>query len=140
MRMVMAFVLVSTLAACARVPGAAAIRSTIQQMAAAAEAKRTGEVLEHVAADFTGNDGEFDRAALERMLRARVLAAQAIGVSIGPVAVEVDGHRATARFTMTVTDESGRWLSDRRAVLDMVTGWRNEAGVWRCNNARWESK
>lgn len=140
MRKVMTFVLISLLAACARVPDADAIRSAIEQMAAAAEAKRTAEVLEHVAADFTGNDGELDRAGLERMLRARVLAAQAIGVSIGSIAVEVDGHRATANFTMTVTDESGRWLSDRRAVLGMVTGWRQDAGVWRCINAQWESQ
>ncbi|MBO9663133.1 nuclear transport factor 2 family protein [Dokdonella sp.] len=136
----MAFVLLSTLAACARVPDAKAIRSTIQAMAAAAEARRTGEVLDHVAADFTGNGGEFDRSALERLLRARVLAAQSLGVSIGDVEVELDGSRAIARFDVTLTDGSGRWLPDRRAVLRMTTGWRREGRGWLCYNANWAQR
>lgn len=126
-------------AACARVPEADAIRAAIHAMAEAAEAKRTGAVLEHVAADFTGNDGELDRAGLERLLRARLLAGQAIGVSIGTIEVQLDGDRATARFEMSVTDDSGRWLSDRRAAFDVTTGWRREGGAWHCYNAKWSS-
>lgn len=139
MRMTMALVLVFSLVACTRVPDAEAIRSTIQMMAAAAEGKRTGEVLDHVAADFTGNDGEFDRPGLERLLRARVLAAQSVGVSIGDVEVELDGSRAIARFEVTLTDGSGRWLPDRRAVLRLTTGWRREGRDWLCYNAKWSS-
>lgn len=137
MRFVPVWLLILLLAACARAPDAEVIRDAIGEMAAAAEAKRSAEVLEHVAVDFTGNDGELDRAELERMLRARVLAAQAVGVSIGTVTVELDGDRATARFEMTVTDGSGRWLSDGRAVLQVTSGWRREGGIWRCYNARW---
>lgn len=140
MRFLLALLMISVFVACARVPDTDAIRSAIRTMAEAAEAKRTGDVLDHVAADFTGNDGEVDRAGLERLLRARVLAAQAIGVTIGTVEVELDGDRATARFEMTVTDGSGRWLPDRRAVLDMTTGWRREGSVWRCQNARWKQR
>ncbi len=140
MRMVMTFVLVWSLASCAaRVPDAEAIRAAIGEMASAAEARRTGDVLERIAADFTGNDGEFDRAGLERLLRARVLAAQSVGVSIGRVEVELDGDRAVARFEMTLTDGSGRWLPDRRSVLDVTTGWRREGRDWLCYNASWSS-
>lgn len=126
------------LAACARVPDADAIRGTVRAMAAAAEAKRSGDVLEPVTPDFVGNGGEFDRAGLERLVRARMLA-QSIGVSVGTIDVELDGDRATARFPMTVTDGSGRWLPDRRADLDVVTGWKREGGKWRCYNATWSS-
>lgn len=124
------------LAACARVPDADAIRGTIHAMAQAAEAKRPGDVLGHVAGDFTGNEGEFDRTGLERLVRARLLAAT-VGVSLGSIEVELDGDRAIARFTMTLTDGSGRWIPDHRARFVMVTGWRKDGGAWRCYNARW---
>lgn len=140
MRKIMAFLLVCSLASCARVPDAEAVRSAIQSMAAAAQAKRSAEVLEQLSADFVGNDGEFDRAGLERMMRARLLAGQSIGVSIGAVDVQVDGDRAIARFDVTLTDGSGRWLPDRRSVLDVTTGWRREGRGWHCYNAKWSSR
>lgn len=137
MRFLLPLLMTSLLAACARVPDAEAIRATIHAMAEAAEAKRSGDVLAHVAEDFTGNDGEFDRTGLERLLRARLLAGQSVGASIGRVDVELDGNRATARFEMTLTDGSGRWLPDRRATFDVTTGWRREGSGWSCYNARW---
>jgi len=127
-------------AACAREPDADAVRGAIQAMAKAAEARSSSDVLERVAADFTGNGGEFDRAGLERMLRMRLLAGQAIGVSIGRIEVEFDGDRATARFPMTVADDSGRWLPDRRATLGVTTGWRRERCGWVCYNASWKQE
>ena len=129
-------VLLLLLVACARTPDAEAIRMAIHGMQDSAEHRRPAGVMEHVADDFVGNNGEFDRAGLERLVRARVLA-QSVGVSIGRVEIELDGDRATARFPMTVTDGSGRWLPERRAALDVVTGWRREGGYWRCYNARW---
>lgn len=136
MRLFSMFVLSMLLLACARVPDADAIRETIHAMAAAAEAKRSGDVLEPIAEDFIGNDGELDRAGLERFVRARMLATS-IGVSLGSIDVQVDGNRATARFSMTITDGSGRWLPDRRARLEVVTGWKRDGSRWRCYNAKW---
>lgn len=127
------------LCACSRPPDAEAIRASIASMAEAAEALRTGDVLASVSDDFTGNDGELDRAGLERLLRARKLAGRSVGASVGHVDVELSRDRATARFELTLTDGSGRWLADGRAVLRMTTGWRREGGRWRCYNARWES-
>ncbi len=138
MRLLISLVLVCMIAACARVPDADAIRATIGAMAAAAEARRSGDVLDHIAADFTGNGGEFDRAGLERMLRLRLLGGHDIGVSLDSIDVDVDGDRAIARFTMTVTDDSGRWIPDRRATLDVTTGWRREGHEWLCYNAGWK--
>ncbi|MEP7042018.1 MAG: nuclear transport factor 2 family protein [Dokdonella sp.] len=124
-------------AACAHTPDADAIRHAIQSIADAAQAQQRASVLAHVADDFIGNDGELDRAGLEQLLRARLLAGRSIGVTIGTVEVELDGDRATARFEATVTDGSGRWLPDRRAVLQFVTGWRRQDREWRCYNAKW---
>jgi ketosteroid isomerase-like protein len=137
MRMLFPIALAVLIAACAHTPDADAIRADVQAMAAAAEAQDKAGVLAHVADDFTGNDGELDRAGLEQLLRARLLAGRSIGVSIGTVEVDVDGDRATVRFDATVTDGSGRWLPDHRAVLKMATGWRRERREWRCYNAQW---
>lgn len=130
-------VLALVLGACARQPAEVAIREAIASMTGAAEAGRVGDVLASVSDDFTANDGEFDRTGLERLLRARTLAGRAVGASVGHVVVEPDGDRATARFELTLTDGSGRWLPEQRAVLAMTTGWRREGGRWRCYNARW---
>lgn len=127
-------------AGCSRAPDTEAIRHAITAMGVAAEARRSNDLLEHIADDFVGNAGEFDRAGLEQLLRAHLLVGRSIGVSIGPVDVEVNGDRATARFDVTLTDGSGRWLPDRRATLQMVTGWRRDEGEWLCYNARWEPK
>jgi len=137
MRILFPISLALLIAACARTPDVDAIRANVQAMAAAAESQSKAGVLAHVADDFIGNEGELERAGLEQLLRARLLAGRSIGVSIGRVEVEVDGDRATARFDATVTDGSGRWLPEHRAVLKMTTAWRREQRDWRCYNAKW---
>jgi len=125
------------LAACARTPDEQAIRNTIEAMAEAAEARHGKAVLEHISEDFIGNDGAYDRDRLTALMRAQFLAGRGIGVHPGSIEVEVDGTRAVARFPLRVDDASGRWLPDRRATLDVTTGWRREGGDWVCYNAKW---
>ncbi len=137
MRMLFMLSLALLIAACARAPDVDTIRANVQAIAAAAESQSKSGVLEHVADEFIGNDGELDRAGLEQLLRARLLAGRSIGVSIGAVEIETDGDRATARFEATVTDGSGRWLPEHRAILEMITAWRREQREWRCYNAKW---
>lgn len=124
-------------AACARQPDADAIRTAITEMAGAAQAQRSADLLAWISEDFTGNDGEVDRAQLVNLLRAQLLGHRAIGVSLDAINVELSGDRATARFDATLSDASGRWLPDRSEVLRFVTGWRRERGTWRCYNAHW---
>lgn len=116
-------------AACARQPDADAIRAAIAEMASAAQAQRSSDLLARLSDDFTGNDGEVDRAQLANLLRAQWLAHRAIGVSLGTIDIELSGDRATARFGATLTDASGCWLVDRSEVLQLVTGWRREHGT-----------
>ncbi len=123
-------------AACARQPDEEAIRERIGQMAGAAEAQDASDVMDGIATDFIGN-GEIDRAQLANLVRAQLLAGNAIGVDLGAIEVEVQGERAIARFQATLTDGSGRWIPDRRASLDFETGWRRESGDWVCYNAAW---
>lgn len=125
------------LAGCARTPDEEAIRGTLQAMAEAAQARRGKGVLDHISEDFIGNEGAYDREGLARLIRAQFLAGQAIGVHPGRIEVELDGDRAIARFPLRVDDASGRWLPDRRADLDLTTGWRRQGGDWVCYHARW---
>ncbi len=123
-------------AACARPPAAQAIRTAIEGMAEAASAGRADAVLEHVGADFTGNQGAYDREAVARLVRAQLLA-RSLTVRVAAIAVEPAGDRATARFDLHVRDDSGRWLPERSARFEFVTGWRREGSDWRCVNAVW---
>lgn len=137
MRWLGLFVCIVIAAACARQPDADAIRAAIAEMASAAQAQRSSDLLARISDDFTGNDGEVDRVQLANLLRAQLLAHRTIGVSVGTIDIELSGDRATARFDATLTDASGRWLADRSEVLQLVTGWRREQGTWRCYNAKW---
>lgn len=125
------------LAGCARTPDEAAIRAALVAMAQAVEARQPGGVLEHLSADFVGNDGEFDRTQLQNFLRLRLLAAREVSASLGGIDVELSGDRATARFEARLGDASGRWIPDRSATIQFVTGWRRERGTWRCYHAKW---
>ena len=126
------------IAACARTPDDQAIRGAIAETAAAIEARRGSDVLDIVSADFIGNDG-IDRDGLRDLLRARLLAANAVGVHVGSVDVDVRGDRAIARFDAVITDTSGRWIPDRMETLHFETGWRREGRDWHCYNANWSS-
>jgi hypothetical protein len=126
---------------CARPPDAATrIRSTIEAMREAAEARDAGGVLDHVASDFTGRGGEIDREGLARILKIEFLRNQDIGVRLGSVDIEIDGDRATARFDMTLIDGSRRWLPSGRETYAVVSGWRREGSAWTCYNATWDAK
>jgi hypothetical protein len=127
------------LAACARTPDEEAIRGTIQAMATSAEAGRAREVMDHISDDFIGNDGEFDRGGLERLLRAQVLA-RSLSARVSGVEIAVDGKRATATFALHLADSTGRWIPGRGTTLDVTTGWRRDGREWVCYNAKWTQR
>jgi len=122
--------------ACSRTPDDEAIRAAITAGAQAAAERRGSELLDLASEDFIGND-ELDRKQLANLVRAQLLGAGTIGVTIGAIDVDVQGDRAMARFDARVTDSSGRWIADRAATLHFETGWRREGRAWRCYNAKW---
>jgi hypothetical protein len=136
MRPVLVLLLCVVAFACTRQSDADAVRARIGEIAAAAESREVGDVMDAISADFVGNDG-IDRVQLANLVRAQVLRGDAVDVSLGSIEVEVHGDRATARFDATLTDGSGRWIPDRRARLAFETGWRREDGDWTCYNASW---
>lgn len=106
-------------------------------MQAAAIERRPSEFMDSVTEDFIGDDG-IDRAALHNLLRAQLLRNAAVSATRGPVDIELDGARATVRFTIVLTGGSGGLLPERAQGYAITSGWRVEDGEWRMFLAEWE--
>ncbi len=128
------------IAGCHRTPDEQRIRDTVVAMQAALEARDPRSFISHVSADFTGNDGQVDRNGLHNLLRAQVLRNESIGVTLGPIDVELQGDRATVRVSATFTGGSGGLLPERGSIYSISSGWKREGGEWRCYNAAWQQK
>lgn len=127
----------AALAACARDTPETALRAQLQRMQTAAVERRTGDFMEGVAADFVGNDG-MDRAALHNLMRAQVLSNSTIGVTTGPVEIDMKSDQATLRFTALLTGGNGRFIPDSAQTYSITSGWRLEDGEWRVYYAQWK--
>ncbi|HLS83554.1 MAG TPA: nuclear transport factor 2 family protein [Arenimonas sp.] len=103
-------------------------------MQAAAEARDSGGLLEHVSEDFIGPEG-MDREQFRRYLALLWLRHREVGVSLGPIQVELVGQGARAEFT-AATRGGGGLIPDR--VYRVKTGWRLQGGEWRLLSAEWE--
>ena len=127
------------LAACQHESPEEALREQVQQMQAAAEARDPGAFIHAVTEDFSGNAG-MDRAALHNLLRLQLLGNAKVGVTTGPLQVEMQGERAKVSFSAVLTGGSGRFLPDAAQSYAITTGWRLEEGDWRLYYAQWEPK
>jgi ketosteroid isomerase-like protein len=126
--------------ACSRTPDEQLIRNAMAAMQHAAETHDPHAFMNYVSADFTGNDGTVDRDGLANLLRAEVLRNDQVGVILGPVDVELQGDRATAHVTVTLTGGSGGLLPEHGALYAITSGWKKDGTRWRCYNASWEQK
>lgn len=123
---------------CRHAPDEQRIRDALVAMQTAVEARDPRDFMAYVSADFTGAEGSVDRGGLHNLLRAQVLRNETIGVTLGPIDVEMQGDRATVRVTATLTGGSGGWLPEHGAIYAITSGWRREGGDWRCYNAAWQ--
>ena len=134
----LAVTLAAAMVACSRPSDEEQLRSVLVEMQDAMEAGKPADFMRHVADDFTGAQGSLDRSGLHNVLRGQVLANARIGVSLGPVGIELQDARATVEVTATFTGGSGRWVPERGALYRITSGWRKQSGQWLCVNARWE--
>jgi hypothetical protein len=109
-------------------------------MQTAMESGKPRDFMAFVTKDFTGNEGSVDHDGLANLLRAIVLRNEKVGVTLGPIDVELQGTRATLHVTATLTGGSGGLLPERGAIYSITSGWRREGSDWRCYNAQWEQK
>ncbi len=97
--------------------------------------------MAYVSADFIGNQGEVDRNGLANVLRVEVLRNERQTVLLGPIDVTLQGDRATAHVTATLSGRSnGAIVPERASVISITSSWRREGSAWRCYNAKWEQE
>lgn len=136
----MAIAVLLTLAACRHAPDEQRIREAVTAMQAAMEARDPRGFMLHVGTDFTGNDGQVDRGGLHNLLRAEVFRNESVGVTLGPIDVDLHGDRATVQVTATLTGGSGGLLPERGSIYSITSGWKREGSEWKCINAAWQQK
>lgn len=122
-------------AGCARTPPEQALRDTIAAMEAAAETRDSEALVEHFAEDFAGPEG-MDRDRFRRYLALIWLRNREVGVTLGPLDVELLGDRAKVGFTAATRGGEGL-LPDSARVYQVETGWRLENGDWKLISADW---
>lgn len=126
------------LVGCGRPADEQALRDTIAAMQAAAEQRSISGVMDHVTEDFGGSHG-LDHAGLRRLLQVQFLGNQRIGVTLGPIDVEMQGDRAKVTFSVLLTGSS-RYIPERGRAHEVVSGWRIVDGEWRIFFAEWDGE
>jgi len=123
-------------ASCTRTDPEAALRGRVDAIAAAIEARDAAAMQRHLAADFIGNDG-LDREGARRLAMGYALRFRDVGVSLGPLEVEMAPAHATVRCKAVLRGGSGRALPDSARIYDVESGWRMEDGEWKLASVRW---
>ena len=131
----MTWVVLAGLAGCAPPPDEAALRERIDRLEAAIEARDADTLLDAVDQGFGGPAG-MDRDGLRRYATLLLLRQQNVGVTLGPVEVEVRGDRAAARFDAVVTG-SNRFIPEGVEARRVETVWRRDGSDWMLVSADW---
>lgn len=123
---------------CARATPESRLRQTLGAMQQAVEARNGASLVEHVAEDFVGPEGA-DRTALRRTAQAAFLRHGKVGVTLGPVDVDIapDARHATASFTAALTGGNGQPLPESLNVYQVNSGWRMVDGEWQLTSLEW---
>lgn len=140
MKRALLLVLVSTLSVCARTPDEQKIRQTIAAMKQAMEDGAPRAFIDHVSTDFSGDRGSVDRNDLANILRVQVLRNERVNVLLGPIDVETQGDRATAKLTATLAGRGAGAMPERVSVFSITSSWKRAGSGWECYNAQWEQK
>jgi hypothetical protein len=126
--------------ACSRTPDEQRIRTAIEAMQQAAEQRNPRGFMAYVSDDFVGNDADFDRNALANLLRVQVFHNDQVGVTLGPIEIELQDGRATAHVMATLTGGSGGLLPESGAIYSITSSWKRNGRDWICYSARWQQK
>lgn len=130
--------LLGLLAACSAPPDEAALRSEIQAMQEAIEARSADRLLDSVDDDFVGPKG-MGRDGLQRYATLMLLRQQHVAVVIGPIDVEMFQDRATARFNAVVTGAS-RFIPEGVESRRVETVWQRDGDRWVLISADWSER
>lgn len=132
------FLALALLAGCAKAPAEQRLRERIGAMQDAIVARDVSAFMEGVAEDFIGS-GNLDRAALQQVVRLQVMRNAAIGATLGPIEVAIQGERATVEFDAVLTGGTGGLLPERAQGYRIKSGWRDGGDGWQVYHAEWEA-
>lgn len=121
---------------CARPAPEEALRTAVAGVQQSIEERDAGALRRHLAEDFIGPNG-MDRDQARRTAALYMMQHQSVGLTMGPMDVELQEPHATVRFRAALTGGSGRLLPDRANLYQVETGWRMEGGDWKITSARW---
>jgi len=125
------------LAGCAKAPAEQRLRDRIGAMQESIAARDVSAFMEGVADDFIGS-GNVDRAALQQLVRLQVMRNASIGVTLGPIDVQLQGERARVSFDAVLTGGAGGLVPERAQGYRIESGWRDEGGEWQVFTAEWK--
>ncbi|WP_115048522.1 YybH family protein [Xanthomonas arboricola] len=128
---------IAALIACTRAAPEQRLRATLEAMHQAIEARDLGEAMAPVAEDFVGDHG-LDAAGLRRLMQLQMRGNRRIGVTLGPVDVQLRDDTARVRFSALLTGGNGRGLPEQAQAFQVTTGWRLQGGDWQLYHAQWE--
>lgn len=129
--------LAAALAACSTSPPEARLRERIAEMQTALETRELAQFMDGVAEDFSSEAG-LDRRGLHSYLRVQVLRHAEIGLTLGPIEVQMHGDRASAQFSVMATGGSGGLLPDSARPWTVRSDWRDGPDGWQVFRAQWQ--
>jgi len=114
------------------------IISVIRDMEARIEAGERRPFMEHVAANFTGQQEALTKDQLNAFVLLQLHRHQRLHAQLLPIQVIAFGpEEAEARFRALVTGGAG-WLPESGQVYEVETRWQRQDDEWLLTSARWK--
>jgi len=114
------------------------IIANIRDMEANIEAGERRPFIEHVAADFSGQDAAVNRDQLNALVLYHLHRHKRLHAQLLPIQVSsAEPDKAEARFRALITGGPG-WLPDQGQVYEFATGWQRREDEWLLISARWK--
>ena len=123
---------------CRRESAEQALRQEVAAFQAAIESRDAGGMAAFLAADFVGNDG-LDRDGARRLAALYFMRNARIGITSGPLDIQLQDDHATVRTTVVLTGGSGGLLPETGRAHAVASGWRRERGQWRMTSLSWNA-
>jgi len=123
---------------CRRESAEQALRQDVAAFQAAIESRDAGGMAAFLAADFVGNDG-LDRDGARRLAALYFMRNARIGITSGPLDIQLQDDHATVRTTVVLTGGSGGLLPETGRAHAVTSGWRRERGQWRMTSLSWNA-
>ena len=134
-----AALLIAAISACSPPPTVSQqIIAVIHEMEARIESGHRRPFMGHVAADFDGQKGQFNKQQLGALVIYQLNQHQRLHAQLFPINVDETGEEtASATFKALITGGPG-FIPDQGQLYDFETLWRYEGGEWLLTSANWD--